>query len=114
MPENSWYKSHMDDKLIRKCFHATKVNIIIFCFTVNVLSNVPLNLKDKMRKRVERRGDSTLGSSRGVEDEDEEEMEEDDDDEQDGDGVPEPVDTSHEDPHPTQVVLHLLLSNVIS
>ena len=72
-------------------------------------------LKEKVRKRVERRGDSTLGSSRGVEDEDDAvDEEEEDDDEQDGDGVPEPVDTSHEDPHPTQVVLHLLLSNVIS
>ena len=45
MPENTWYKSHMDDRLIRKCFHATKVNIIIFCFTVNVLSNESLKGK---------------------------------------------------------------------
>ena len=30
MPPNTWYSSHLEDKLIRKCFHATKVNITIF------------------------------------------------------------------------------------
>ena len=65
-------------------------------------------LKEKVRKRVERRGDSTIGSSKGGEDEDDDvdEDEIEDNDETDGAGAAAPPsENSDDDRQHTQVVL---------